>query len=158
MAFEREIRVLQIAWHCLRMGLLVSFVALGSVVLWLWANRPDMAWSDAFLARLDRSGVPVSDTAPGDWRQVCAVPVGVDPIASLRAAGAPAHPSCSVWRPWYRYYPEVGAIAGAGASGCVARPVATAGLDWPVETQCWDRRGFSVWIQTERGALTVERR
>ena len=157
MAFERLIKVARIAAHAIRMGLLVSFVALGSIALWAFANRPDMGWSDALVADLAEGPVPASRLGVTDWQVICQVPQGLDPRDVLQAETGTGFTECQGWRSWFPYYPDVAALGASGPTSCAAWPV-PAGLlraqgDTPL---CHRRAGFTQLIrQGERLAVTT---
>lgn len=160
MTFDRLIKVALMAGHAVRMGLLVGIVALGSVALWMFGNRPDPGWAEAFRADLEAGPVPAAEIAPRGWQRLCRVPNGLAPGAALAGEGAAPLTGCEPWKPWYRYYPEVEALAFAAEGSCRAYPVPRGVLrltegDAPI---CHARRGFTQFALGPDGAFRVEHR
>lgn len=90
---DRLITVLLRVQHALKMGLLVSGVALGAAALWYVANAPDHSAGEALLARLGDGPVRVSGLAGQGWTGVCLIHEADDP---RRVAGT-ALKACEGW-------------------------------------------------------------
>lgn len=120
---DRMIVIASRVWHALKMGLLVTGVALGSAALWYLVNAPDGRETEALLADLAEGPVFVNEMGVPDWQVICLVAEEQNPNALLAAEGAARTKECEGWNGSMKYFPGFGAIAISGRGSCRIIPV-----------------------------------
>jgi len=111
---DKFVQMLERVAHALRMGVLVTGVAIGSVAVFWIVNRPDDAPAEAMFHRLREGPAPVAAFAPRDWTHVCLGARGEDVRVRMRAeTGHPARECAgdNAWTALYDPYAEIGFAA-----------------------------------------------
>ncbi|MEM9268308.1 MAG: hypothetical protein AAGA78_05155 [Pseudomonadota bacterium] len=115
---DRLVTVLQRLWHAFKMGLLVSFVALGAAAVWFLVNAPDNDPAKALLEQLSEGAVPINALAPQDWSHACFGQVGTELRDVFRDQTPYAHSHCEGWNGPLAVYGTYAPLGFTGASGC----------------------------------------
>lgn len=142
---DRMIVILARVWHALKMGLLVTGVAMGSAALWYLVNAPDGRETEALLADLAEGPVYVNGLGVPDWQVLCLVAEEENPNAYLAAEGAGRTKECEGWNGSMKYFPGFGSVAVSGRGSCRIIPVLTEYLIPAAEGEstCFARTGLT---------------
>ncbi len=148
---DRLVTVAQRVWHAIKMGLIVSVVALGSAAIWFVVNAPDNAPAAALLKTLEAGPELANDIAPEGWTHFCASPDTTDLRQVFREQTEHNHAHCEGWNGPLSIYGKYTSFGFTGPQGCLVIPVTrevlrTTSKDAP---HCQRRKGLMMLTVTD---------
>lgn len=116
--FDRLVTIAQRLWHAFKMGLLISFVALGAAAVWFLANAPDNDPANALYRSMTAGPVPINAIALDGWTHACFGEVGTELRDVFRAQTPHQHRHCAGWNGPLALYGSYAPLGFVGPSGC----------------------------------------